>query len=227
MTLKKYTQGHRNRLRERFLQGGEKAVSDYELLELILFSANPRGDVKPLAKSLIEAFGSLEAVFKADPKDLEKKAGVTPAVLSTIHATFIISCRLSKSEISPNPVTISAYQQVIDYCSLTMAHLKNEQLRLLFLDRQNKLMRDEIHQHGTVDQAPIYAREIVKRSLEVGASGLILVHNHPSGDPTPSRADIDMTRKVKEAVESMGIALFDHIVIGKGKHVSMRAEQLI
>ncbi len=227
MDPQKHAQGHRNRLRSRFLQGEEKAVTDYELLELVLFSANPRADVKPLAKSLIQSCGSLEAVFKTDLKELSKKPGVTPSVLAAIRATFVISSLLSKSKLSQEAIKISTYQNVIDYCHLQMDHLKVEQLRLLFLDRKNKLLTDEIQQQGTVDQAPIYVREIVKRCLEVGASSLILVHNHPSGDPTPSRADIDMTRKVKEAVDTINVSLFDHVIIGKGKHVSLRAENLI
>lgn len=227
MDPQKYAQGHRSRLRSRFLEGGKTAVTDYELLELVLFSANPRADVKPLAKSLIQSCGSLEAVFKTDIKELALKPGVTPSVLAAIRATFEISSLLAKSKLTREAIKISTYQNVVDYCHLQMDHLKIEQLRLLFLDRKNKLLTDEVQQRGTVDQAPIYPREVVKRCLEVGASSLILVHNHPSGDPTPSRADIDMTQKVKEALNSINVSLFDHVIIGKGKHVSLRAENLI
>lgn len=218
--------GHRQRLRTRFLSGGDEALPDYELLELVLFGAVIRGDVKPLAKSLLTRFGSFARVISAEPRELAAVEGVGDVVVATLKAVQAAALRLAREGAMERPV-IGSWDRLLDYCQARMAYGKTEELRLLFLDRKNKLIADETQQRGTVDHTPLYPREVVKRALELGASAIILVHNHPSGDPTPSQSDIDMTRKVAAAAEKLGIALHDHIIIGQGAHASLKSMGLI
>ena len=204
--------GHRVRLRQKFIQNGPDPLADYELLELILFAAIPRRDVKPLAKELIAAFGSLSGLLNASISEIEKVPGVsdnTAVLLKTVQA---LGQRMMKQEIMQKPV-LSSWSRLIEYCQATMAHEKKEHFRVLFLNKKNVLIADEIQQSGTVDHTPAYPREIIKRALEHGATALILVHNHPSGDPTPSRSDIDMTHAIKATAQPFGIVIHDHLVV--------------
>ncbi|OYY06550.1 MAG: hypothetical protein B7Y70_16285, partial [Rhizobiales bacterium 35-68-8] len=184
--------GHRERLRARFRDAGAAALADYELLELVLFRAIPRRDVKPLAKVLVDRFGSFAEVLAAPPKLLEEVAGITPSVVTELKIVEAAAHRIARGQVKRRPV-LSSWSAVIEYCRTSMAFAPREQVRVLFLDKRNQLIADEVVQTGTVDHAPVYPREVIKRALEVSASALILCHNHPSGDPTPSRADIDMT----------------------------------
>lgn len=219
-------QGHRARLRQRFLAAPE-ALPDYELLELLLFAANPRGDTKPLAKRLLQHFRGLGGVLHADPGRIREVAGAdSDAVRASLRAAREAAIRLARAEMASQPV-ISSWQQLLDYCQLALGHAATEEFRLLFLDRKNRLILDEAQQKGTIDHTPVYPREVVRRALELGASAIIMVHNHPSGDPTPSRADIDMTRAVRDAARAVGIALHDHLVIGRGQHASLKGLGLI
>lgn len=218
--------GHRARLRARFLNAGPEALADYELLELLLFSALPRKDTKPIAKALIETFGSFADVIAADADKLMATKGLGESAVVGLKAVQAGATRLLRAEIADRPI-VSSWQALIDYCTAEMAYEETEQFRILFLDKKNKLIADEAQQKGTVDHTPVYPREVVKRALELNASALIMVHNHPSGDPAPSRADVDMTGKVKDALDAVGLILHDHIVIGRGKHVSFRQERLL
>jgi len=218
--------GHRDRLRQRFLTQGADALSDYELLELILFSAIPRQDVKPLAKRLLAEFGGLGALLSARPEELERRGGIGLPTIALLKAVGAASLRILKAEVIQRPV-IGSWDRLLDYLGASLRHEKTEQFRLLFLDRKNALIADELQQRGTVDQAPVYPREVVKRALELEASAVILVHNHPSGDPTPSRADIEITREVARALETVGIALHDHLIVGRSANASLRALGLI
>ena len=213
--------GHRQRLRRRFLTGGGKALPDYELIEVILFAANPRADVKPLAKTLIERFGGLQQVLIAPPDELAKVSGLKEAGIVALKASHEAGLRLVRAAAMERPV-MSSWSAVIDYCRASMAYETTEQFRLLFLNRKNRIIADEVQQRGTVDHTPVYPREVVKRALELGASAIILVHNHPSGDPTPSRADIDMTKDIQDAATSLGIAIHDHIIIAGDEHASLK-----
>lgn len=207
--------GHRARLKQRFLEGGIKALADYELLELLLFLAIPRTDVKPLAKKLLSVFGDFSKVMTADPYELKKISGLTDGTvvaLKTVQAAALVMLR---QNILSQPI-MSSWIQVIEYCRLSMENSKIEGFRVLFLDQKNRLMTEELQQVGTVNQTPIYPREIMKRALELSASGVILVHNHPSGDPTPSPADIHLTKVVVDAGKVLNISVHDHIIIGKG-----------
>jgi len=218
--------GHRQRLRERFMAAGADALADYELLELLLFYSIPRRDVKPLAKQLIEKFGSFAAVLAAEPARLAEVSELVYASIVHFKAVRAAALRLTQAEVLERPV-IGSWQKLLDYCRASMAHNKTEQFRLLFLDRKNVLIADEVQQQGTVDHTPVYPREVVKRALELGASSLIMVHNHPSGDPTPSRADIEMTKEVAAAAKALGISLHDHIVVGKKNHASFKSLGLL
>lgn len=218
--------GHRTRLRDRLLTGGGEAMPDYELLELVLFGANARGDVKPLAKKLLARFGSFAAVINAPQGQLESVEGVGPVAVATLKTVQAATRRLAREEARNAPV-LAGWQAVLDYCRVAMAHEAVEQVRLLFLDRKNHLLGDDVVQRGTIDQTPLYPREVVKRALDVGASALILVHNHPTGDPTPSKADIDMTRALARASEGVGISLHDHLIIGRYGHSSFKALGLL
>lgn len=218
--------GHRQRLRERFLKGGPDALPDYELLELVLYAAITRGDTKPLAKRLIDRFGGFAAALSAPPEELRKVKGVGEAAVVALKTVQAAASRMTMREIGDRPV-LSAWHKVIDYCHLQMAREPSEQFRLLFLDRKNKLIADEVQQRGTIDHAPVYPREVIKRALELGAAALILAHNHPSGDPTPSQQDIAMTKEIVKAGKALGVAVHDHLVIGRQGHYSFRAEGLM
>jgi DNA repair protein RadC len=220
--LPSYIRDHRQRLRDRFLDGGADAMPDYELVELILFGAVPRQDMKPLARLLLETFGDFNGVISARRERLERVAGVGPAVVLQLKLVEAAARRLSRARMLQRPV-ISSWAAVLDYCHTTMAHRETEQFRILFLDRKNILIADEEQAQGTVDHVPVYPREVVRRALELNASALILVHNHPSGDPSPSQADIDMTARVRDACEVMGITLHDHLIVGKDAEVSFRS----
>jgi DNA repair protein RadC len=219
-------QGHRARLRERFLAGGGDALPDYEMLELLLFGAVPRGDMKPLAKRLLARFGSFAAVVTADAARIMEVEGAGEAVAVTLKSIDAAAQRLARQQVENRPV-LSSWQALIDYCRVVMAHDETEQFRLLFLDRRNYLIADEMHQRGTVDQTAVYPREIVKRALDLGAVALILVHNHPSGDPAPSKADIALTREIQKATAGVGVTIHDHLVIGRHGEVSFKALGLI
>ncbi|HUT51300.1 MAG TPA: DNA repair protein RadC [Alphaproteobacteria bacterium] len=223
---KPHYHGHRQRLRSRFLDSGGEALADYELLELMLFASNPRGDTKPLAKALIERFGSFQRVLSAPPRQLAEIRGLGQAGIVAIKTAQAAALRLAKAEAMERPV-MASWNKVLDYCRASMAYETRETFRLLFLDRKNRLIADEVQQRGTIDHTPVYPREVVGRALELGAAALIMVHNHPSGDATPSRADIEMTEAVKAAAEKLGIALHDHIVIGSSDHTSMKGMGLI
>src|SRR5690606_6506497 len=214
---------HRARLRARFMQGGAAALPDYELLELVLFRAIPRRDVKPLARALLEQFHDFNGVVSAPAQRLKAVSGVGEAVITELKIIEAASQRLSRARVMQRQV-ISSWDALLDYCHTTMAHRETEQFRLFFLDTKNVLIADEAQASGTVDHVPVYPREVVKRALELNASALILVHNHPSGDPTPSEADIIMTQKVRDAAEVMGITLHDHLIIGKACELSFRSE---
>jgi DNA repair protein RadC len=218
--------GHRQRLRERFTRGGSDAVHDYELLELILFRAIPRRDIKDLAKSLIGRFGSFSEVIHAPEHLLREVHQVGDAVIFELKLVRAAALQLMRTEVLDKPI-LSSWQQVIDYCHAAMGYETREQFRILFLDKKNKLIADEIQGQGTVDHTPVYIREVVKRALELSTTAMVLVHNHPSGDTKPSRADIDMTRMIQSAAKPLGIALHDHIIVGRGVHFSFKVEQLI
>lgn len=223
---KPHYHGHRQRLRERFLTAGPVALADYELLELLLFPALPRGDVKPLAKLLIERFGGFAGVINAEASALLAIPGMGETSTVAIKAVQAALHRVLREQVIERPV-LSSWQHLLDYCHMTMAHAKIEEFRLLFLDRKNALIADEVQQKGTVDHTPVYPREVVKRALDLGASAIILVHNHPSGDPRPSQADIEMTREIVAATRPLGISVHDHIIIGKEGHASLKGLKLI
>lgn len=218
--------GHRQRLRERFLERGAEALAEYELLELILFAARPQGDVKPMAKALIKHFGSLAAVIRADIHVLREVKGMGDAAIAALKAAEAVTCCLLKDEIQSGPV-IQSWTALLDYCRLQMGCLKREQFRILFLNQKNALIADEVQQEGTVDHTPVYPREVLRRALELQASAVILVHNHPSGDPTPSKADIEMTNAIATAARSLNIRLHDHVIIAGAKHYSFKSNGVI
>ena len=218
-----YIRDHRARLRERFMSGGAEALPDYELLELVLFRAIPRQDVKPLARALLETFGDFNRVISAAPARLRAVKGVGDAVITELKIVEAAAHRLARAKVMRRPV-LSSWDQLVDYCHTAMAHRATEQFRVLYLDRKNNLIADEAQGEGTVDHVPVYPREVVKRALELNASALILIHNHPSGDPTPSEADISMTGQVEDAARTLGIVLHDHIIIGQSTELSFRAE---
>lgn len=217
---------HRERLRQRFKKNGDGALEDYELLELILFRLIPRRDTKPIAKALLETFGTLAQVFGAPAHRLQEIKGIGESVAQDIKLIAHTSQRMLKSEIR-NKQILASWTSVIDYCHAAMAYEEREQFRILFLDKKNVLIADEVQQTGTVDHTPVYPREVVKRALELSATAIILVHNHPSGDPTPSRADIEMTKLIMDTAKPLGITLHDHIIIGKDGHVSFKGLHLI
>jgi DNA repair protein RadC len=218
--------GHRARLRGRFLEAGPEAVTDYELLELILFRAIPRRDVKPLAKTLIAKFGSFAEVVAAPRPRLREVAGLGEAAIAEIKIVQAAASRLARGQMKGKPV-LSSWSAVLDYCRTAMAFADKEQFRILFLDKRNQLIADEVQQVGTVDHTPVYPREVVKRALELSAAAIILVHNHPGGDPTPSGADIEMTRVIVEVAKPLGISVHDHIIAGKDGHASLKGLKLI
>lgn len=224
--LPSYIADHRRRLRDRFLTCGAASLADYEMLELVLFRAIPRQDVKPLAHKLLEVFGDFNRVLSAPLSRLAEVKGVGDAVITELKIIEAAAQRLARSRILKQHV-ISSWDAVLDYCHTTMAHRDTEQFRVLYLDRKNTLLADEAQAQGTVDHVPVYPREVVKRALELNASALILVHNHPSGDPTPSEADIAMTRQIQAAAEALGLTLHDHLVIGRSRELSFRSVGLL
>jgi len=226
MTVREDQQGHRARLRDRFLNGGAQAIHDYELLELMLFSANPRGDVKPLAKELLRRFKSFGGVINASPLELLQVKDLGKSGIAMLKAVQLAAQLLLKEGFQEKPL-LDSWHHVVDYCKITMGHLKIEQLRLLFLDHHHQLLADEVHQQGTINHTPVYIREVIKRALELGAAGLVVVHNHPTGDPTPSQDDIDVTKEMHEAALRLGIIVHDHIIIGQNKHTSFRLQGML
>jgi DNA repair protein RadC len=218
--------GHRERLRTQFLEAGDGALSDYEMLELVLFRALPRHDVKPLTKKLIETFGSFNEAIAAPVTRLNEVKGLGEAAVTKLKIVQAAANRLTKGEVKRRPV-LSSWSAVLDYCRAAMAYADKEQFRILFLDKRNQLIADEVQQTGTVDHTPVYPREVVKRALELSATAVVLVHNHPSGDPTPSRADIQMTQQIQEIAKPLGISLHDHIIVGKEGHASLKGLRLI
>jgi DNA repair protein RadC len=217
--------GHRARVRERVMKSGVDALADYELLELLLFYAIERIDTKPLAKRLLERFGTLGDVFAAEPAQL-REFEIDQKTLILFRAAREAGRRLAERKVKDMPV-LTNWQQLIDYCHAALAHEKTEQFRILFLDRKNVLIADEVQQRGTIDHTPVYPREVVKRALALNAAALILVHNHPSGDPKPSRDDIEMTKEIRKAAEALGISIHDHLVIGRKGHASFRSLGLL
>ncbi|MBF9034026.1 DNA repair protein RadC [Rhodobacterales bacterium HKCCE2091] len=218
--------GHRERLRTRFLSGGHKAMPDYEILELLLFNAIPKIDVKPLAKRLLDAFGDLNGVVAASEHRLCQIEGATPRVYLQLRIVEAFAHRMAQAQVM-NREVVSSWDALISYCRTAMAHRETEQFRILFLDRKNVLIADEEQAKGTVDHVPVYPREVVKRALELSASALILVHNHPSGDPTPSPQDIEITSRIVEACGIVDITVHDHVIVGKAAEVSFRSEGLM
>lgn len=221
--LPSYIRDHRARLKARFMTGGSGALADYEMLELVLFAAIPRQDVKPLAHRLLAVFHDFNGVVSAPAPRLETVEGVGEAVICQLKIVEAAAARLARARVINRPV-LSGWDALLDYCHTTMAHGSVEQFRILYLDRKNVLVADEVQARGTVDHVPVYPREVVKRALELDASALILVHNHPSGDPTPSEADISVTLQVQEACRALGIVLHDHLIVGKSREVSLRAQ---
>ncbi len=220
---KPHYSGHRQRLRERFVQGGAEAFQDYELLELILFMAIPRRDVKPLAKELLAKYKTLPALLAAPIQQLTQTAGVSENVAISLKAVAATAHRMLRQEVMNKPV-LNNWTRLMDYCMATMAHEGKEHFRILFLNKKNELIADEIQGSGTVDQTPAYPREVVKRALELSATALILLHNHPSGDPSPSQADIDLTRDIIRAAEPLNITIHDHVIVSHNGYVSMKGE---
>ena len=218
-----YIKDYRQRLRARFMAGGADAMPDYELLELVLFRAIPRRDVKPLARDLMDRFGDFNRVISAPEARLRDISGVGDAVVVELKVIEAAAQRLARAKVLQCHI-VSSWDALIDYCHTAMAHRETEQFRVLYLDRKNVLIADEEQGKGTVDHVPVYPREVAKRALELNASALILVHNHPSGDPTPSTSDIEMTEQVAKACDALGLTLHDHLIIGKSAELSFRSE---
>jgi DNA repair protein RadC len=218
--------GHRQRLKERFVNGGPEAMPDYELLELLLFSVIPRRDTKPIAKRLLDRFGSFSEIINAPADRLREVTGVGDAVILQLKVVRAGALRLMQRGILQRPL-LASWDAVLDYCRAAMGFEAREQFRILFLDKKNRLIADELQQQGTVDHTPVYVREVVKRALELSACAIILVHNHPSGDPTPSRADIDMTKQIAVAAKPLGITIHDHIIVGRQGHASLKSLRLL
>lgn len=217
---------HRQRLRDRFMSGGADAMPDYEILELILFRGVRRQEVKPLAKRLLHEFGDLNRVFSAPAQQILRIKGVGPAIIQELKIVEAAAHRMARAKVINKPI-LSSWGALLDYCQTVMAHRPLEQFRVLYLNRKNTLIADEAQQSGTVDHVPVYPREVVKRALELNATALILVHNHPSGDPSPSEADIVMTGNIQDAAAVFGIEIHDHLIIGKATEFSFRTEGLL
>ncbi len=218
--------GHRARLRERLLRGGAEALADYEVLEYLLFAAIKQGDTKPIAKQLIKQFGSLAGVLNADPAALQRVKGVGETSAAALKSVSVAARRMARSEVMKKPV-LGSWQSLLDYLSIDMAHLTVERVRVLYLDTKNQLIDDHHVGDGSIDEASIHPREVIRRALDLGASALILVHNHPSGSPEPSRADIQITQRIAEAGRLLGVTVHDHVIVGREGHVSLRAKGLI
>jgi len=223
---KPHYHGHRDRLRKRFQEAGPQALADYELLELVLFRAIPMRDVKPLAKDLIEEFGSFAEVIAAPIERLTKVKGLGEAAATDLKIVQAVASRMTQGAVKKRDM-LSSWPMVLDYCRTNLAFDHKESFHILFLDKRNQLIKGETQQTGTVDHTPVYPREVVKRALELSATAVILVHNHPSGDPTPSRADIDMTQAIIEVARPLGIAVHDHLIVGKDGHASLKALKLM
>lgn len=219
-------QGHRARLRHRLLHGGPEALADYEILEYLLFAARTRGDTKPVAKALLARFGSLAQVLNAEPRLLAQVEGMGEVSAAALKIVALAARRMARSEVQGQPI-IGSWQALLDYLAIDMAHLNNERVRVLYLNSQNRLILDELAAEGTIDEAAIHPREIIRRAFEIGASALILVHNHPSGSPEPSRADIQITNRIAEAGRLLGVTVHDHVIVGREGHVSLKAKGLI
>ena len=218
--------GHRARLRKRLLEGGAEALADHEVVEYLLMTAIPRRDTKPLAYSLIKRFGSLAGVFNADPAALAKHPGMGETSAAALRIVALAARRMARQAVREQPV-LGSWQALIDYLTIDMAHLTVERVRVLYLNAQNMLIHDEHVGDGSIDEAAIHPREVIRRALDLGATALILVHNHPSGSPQPSRADIQITNKIAEAGRLLGITVHDHVIIGREGHVSLKAKGLI
>ena len=218
--------GHRDRLRERFNSVGDAGVADYELLELILFRAIPRRDVKPLAKAMIARFGSFAETIAARTERLREIPGLGESAITDLKIVEAAARRLTKGAVKARP-TLGSWTEVLDYCRTAIAFNDREEFRVLFLDKRNVLIGDEVQGRGTVDHTPVYPREVIRRALELGSTALVLVHNHPSGDPTPSTADIRMTHEIIAIAKPMGIAIHDHLIVGKHGHSSLKALKFI
>ncbi len=218
--------GHRARLRERLLKGGTEALADYEVLEYLLFAGMRQGDTKPVAKALLKHFGSLAGVLNADPAALKQVKGVGDTSAAALKSVAIAARRMARSEVTDKPV-LGSWQSLIDYLAIDMAHLTVERVRVLYLDAKNRLIDDHHVGDGSIDEAAIHPREVIRKAMDVGASALILVHNHPSGSPEPSRADIQVTQKIAEAGRLLGVSVHDHVIVGREGHVSLRAKGLI
>ncbi|WNJ99628.1 DNA repair protein RadC [Thalassospiraceae bacterium LMO-JJ14] len=218
--------GHRQRLRTRFLAAGGETMPDYELLEMVLFAAIPRGDVKPLAKRLIKRFGGFADTIGAPSEALMEVQGMGEAAIAALKVVEAAAQRLGQESVINSPV-LSSWDRLIEYCRMRLGRAEREHFRILFLNRKNILIADEEQQRGTIDHTPVYPREVVKRALQLGASAIIMLHNHPSGDPEPSRGDIDMTREIKDTAERLGIQLHDHIIVSKTGHQSFKSLGLL
>lgn len=218
--------GHRARLRKRLMSGGDDALADHEVIEYLLMVARPRIDTKPIARSLIQRFGSLAGVLNADPQALALHPNMGETSAAALRIVALAARRLAKTVVREQPV-LSNWQALLDYLHIDMAHLNVERVRVLYLNTQNMLILDHLVGDGTLDESPIYTREVVKKGLDVGAAAMILVHNHPSGSPKPSRADIQVTQKIMEAARLMGMTVHDHIVIGREGYTSLKAQGLI
>ena len=217
--------GHRERLKERFSNGGPDAIPDYELLEMVLFRAIRRGDTKALAKQLLARFGTFAEVMSAEPERLMEVKGVGEAVATELKIVHAAAMRLLRGQVINRPV-LNTWTNILEYIRAAMAFHDTEQFRILFLDKKNQLIADEVQQVGTIDHTPVYPREVVKRALELAASAIVMVHNHPSGDPTPSLADIDTTKRIVDAGQRLGVAVHDHVIVGRKGHFSFRAKGL-
>ena len=218
--------GHRARLRERMLTGGPEALADYEVIEYLLFGANARGDTKPLAKALLARFGSLAGVLNVEPAALKQTKGLSDAGVGAIKIAALAARRMMRSQVQQSPI-LASWQALLDYLAVDMAHLTHERVRVLYLDTRNRLILDHLESEGALDEAAIHPRNVVKRALDVGAAALILVHNHPSGSPEPSRADIQITNRIAEAGRLLGIVVHDHVIVGRHGHVSLRAKGFV
>jgi DNA repair protein RadC len=219
-------EGHRERLRERFMIGGADPLPDYELLELLLFRSLPRRDVKPIAKRLIQRFGSFAEVLSAPLERLVEIDGIGNSAALDLKIAAAAAQRLTKGSVAKRQV-LSSWTSVIEYCRAAMAFAEREEFRILFLDKRNQLIADEVQQRGTVDHTPVYPREIVRRALELSATALVLIHNHPSGDPTPSQADIRMTHDIVAIAKPLGITIHDHVIVGRNGHTSLKGQGYI
>ena len=218
--------GHRERLRKRFREAGADALPDYEMTELVLFRAVPRRDTKPLAKAILARFGTFAEAMSAPDELLKEVPGLSVAAITEIKLVRAAALRLVRGEVLERSV-LASWSQVLDYCRASMGFEPKEQLRILFLDKRNQIIADVVQQEGTVDHTPVYVREVVKRALELSATAIVLVHNYPSGDPTPSRADIEMTKQIVQSAKNLGIVVHDHIIVGKQGHASFRGLGLI